>query len=102
MLTGCTAACPADSKRKNMKSNSKYGKKLFVSIVIPTYNGKSVLGACIQSILRMDYPRNKYEIIVVDNNSSDGTEQFLKKYYPNVKIIKNANNMGYVAINVAV
>ena len=36
------------------------------------------------------------EVIVVDNNSTDGSVDYLQKYYPNIRIIKNDRNYGYV------
>lgn len=42
-----------------------------VSIIIPVFNNGKTLEACLNSILSLDYPQNKYEIIVVDNNSTD-------------------------------
>ena len=44
-----------------------------VSIIIPNFNGKKYLADCIDSLYRLDFPREDYEIIVVDNASSDGS-----------------------------
>jgi len=56
------------------------GARPFVSIIIPTYNRAGMLGLTIDSFLAVDYPRSCYEIIVVDNNSSDHTAQVVKEY----------------------
>jgi GT2 family glycosyltransferase len=47
-------------------------------------------------VLKQDYP---HEVIVLDNCSTDGTAQFVKEKYPNVKLIKNTRNTGYGAGN---
>jgi GT2 family glycosyltransferase len=62
------------------------------SIVLITYNGKDLLSKYIQSIVNLSYP-NK-EIIVVDNASTDGTDEFLTGNFPEVKVIKVRNNEG--------
>ena len=36
-----------------------------------------------------------YEVIIVDNNSNDGSVEYLQKHYPNIRIIKNDGNYGY-------
>lgn len=52
----------------------------FVSVIIPVYNGEKTIGECIESLLKLDYPKERYEIIVVDNNSKDRTAQVVKSY----------------------
>jgi len=60
-----------------------------ISIVIPTHNRKQKLIRLINSILESDYPKDKLEIIVVDDASTDGTYEEIKKMFPQVKIIRN-------------
>ena len=62
-----------------------------LSFVIPTYNRKQELKNCLDSILKQKIKNS--EIIVVDDNSSDGTYEFVKKNYPKIKIYKNEKNM---------
>lgn len=57
-----------------------------VSIIIINYNGREYLEKCIRSILKNSY-RN-YEIIVVDNASSDGTEEMIKKNFGSLSLLK--------------
>jgi len=52
----------------------------FVSIVIPVYNGTRTIRLCLDAIQRLDYPRERYEVIVVDNNSTDGTPEIVSQY----------------------
>tara|TARA_B100000029_G_scaffold226726_1_gene224496 strand:+ start:2745 stop:3791 length:1047 start_codon:yes stop_codon:yes gene_type:complete len=68
-------------------------KESLVSIVILNYNAGNFLGNCIQSVLDSDY-RN-IEIIVVDNASTDNSQQKCKEKFPNIKIIQNKKNLGY-------
>ncbi|MFH8080532.1 MAG: glycosyltransferase family 2 protein [Candidatus Aenigmatarchaeota archaeon] len=64
-----------------------------VSVVIPTYNRKNELLSLIESILNSNYPKNKLEIIVIDDASTDGTYDLIRKKYPSVKIIRNKKNL---------
>lgn len=53
-------------------------KKPLVSIIIPTKNSKTTIGACLESVINQSY--KNIEIIVVDNNSTDLTKEIAKKY----------------------
>ena len=68
-----------------------------VSIIIPNYNGQKYLGDCFDSLYRLDFPRDTYEIIVVDNASSDGSREFIDAMYPAVVLIKAEKNLGFAS-----
>jgi len=69
-------------------------KLIDVSIIIVTYNTKELTCECINSILKSETKFN-YEIIVVDNNSADGTVERLYKDFPQIKVIASPKNMGF-------
>ena len=50
----------------------------YVSIVIPTLNRKKHLKNCLTSLYKMDYPKSKFEVIVVDNGCIDDTKEMVK------------------------
>ena len=60
-----------------------------VSIVIPTHNRKQKLIRLLQSIKESDYPQEKIEVIIVDDASTDGTADSIRKLFPQVNIIRN-------------
>jgi glycosyltransferase involved in cell wall biosynthesis len=63
---------------------------VFFSFIIPTYNRANFIGKTIDSLLKQQY--NNYEIIVVDDGSTDNTEDVIKKYAaPNFTYIKKQN-----------
>ena len=64
-----------------------------VSIIIPHWNGIDILSECIDSLNNTEY--SNFEIIVVDNNSSDESVKWLKANHPKIKIIENDKNYGY-------
>jgi glycosyltransferase involved in cell wall biosynthesis len=51
-----------------------------LSVVVPVYNGAETISMCLESLLNQTYPAEKYEIIVVENGSTDGTGQVVKRY----------------------
>ena len=56
----------------------KYPK---VSIIVPAFNEENIIESCIQSLLNLNYPKNRYEILIVDNNSTDATSKIIQKYH---------------------
>lgn len=67
-----------------------------ISIVIPNYNGQKYLKECLESIYVQDYilENNEYEIIIVDNGSSDGDYSWVE-LYQNIVFIKLDQNYGF-------
>jgi len=66
-----------------------------ISLIVLSWNTKNLLRDCLKSINLKDV----FEIIVVDNNSSDGSWEMVKKEFPNVKLIKNRKNLGFAKGN---
>lgn len=65
-----------------------------LSIIIPNWNGKKFLKECLDSLKKQTY--NNFEIILVDNGSTDGSIDFIQKEYGDfVKIIRNETNLGF-------
>ena len=65
-----------------------------ISIVIPTYNEIDYLLHLLESIKKIDYPLNSFEIIVVSDGSEDGTVKAVRDSYLNVKLIDLPTNIG--------
>lgn len=62
------------------------------AIVIPNWNGKEDLPACLDSLLQQTVP---CEIIVVENGSTDGSLELLKDHYPKVTVLPQKKNLGF-------
>src|SRR6202142_2999722 len=67
----------------------------FVSITIVTYNSGRFIKRCLESVLDQKYPYK--EIIVIDNNSSDGTIDILESFEDRCRIVYNDENIGFAA-----
>lgn len=71
-----------------------------VSIIFPIHNGGQEPIECLASIEKLTYPKSQIEVIVVDNNSTDGSPLKIKKRYPFTKMITLTQNIGFArAIN---
>jgi len=57
------------------------------------WNGKKLLDDCFSSLLGTDYPN--FEVVMVDNGSTDGSVEFVRYKYPQVHTIKTGRNLGY-------
>jgi len=68
-----------------------------ISIIIVNYNGKTLLEKCLESLFKVNY--DNFEVILVDNNSTDETVDFIKKNYPSIILIKLDSNKGFAEPN---
>lgn len=75
----------------------KISKNNLVSIIIVNYNGRELLKRCLQSLRKQTY--KELEIIVVDNDSTDGTVKEMKKLFPECHILSQSKNIGFAEGN---
>ncbi len=68
-----------------------------VSIIIVNWNGLRYLKNCFDSIINQNY--ENYEIVFVDNGSTDKSIEYIKANYPSTIIIKNNTNLGFAEAN---
>lgn len=69
-----------------------------VSIIIVNYNTKELLANCINSIYKNTSNVN-FEIVIVDNASTDGSQEFIKKNFSDVLLIESDENLGFGKAN---
>ena len=70
------------------------GKDL-VSVTVVTYNSGRFIRRCLDAVLEQRYPR--FEVIVIDNASTDGTADILERFEGRCKVIYNEDNVGFAA-----
>lgn len=69
-----------------------------VSVIISTYNACEVVGDCLASIYQ-NPPSEPYEVIVVDDASTDATSAMVRARFPEVRLLRNARNLHYTRSN---
>ncbi len=83
--------CAQNTEKIPMNPNSR--SPLKVSVVVPNWNGMRFVGMCLDSLAKLDFA--DYEVIVVDNGSSDGSREMIEEQYPDVRLLKLPENMGF-------
>lgn len=69
-----------------------------VTVVIPNWNGRHLLPACLAALGEQSF--SDFEIVVVDNGSTDGSVGWIQESYPGVRVLVNQENLGFaVAVN---
>jgi len=65
------------------------------SVIVLGYNGRHYLDACFASLRDQDVPRDTYELIYVDNASSDGSASYVEERFEDVRVVRLDRNYGY-------
>lgn len=72
-----------------------------VTIIIPNYNGKHFMKPCLESLENQTY--KEFQILVVDNHSTDGTIEYMKESYPEIELLALEQNYGFsAAVNIGI
>ena len=67
----------------------------FVRIVVLSFDGGQMTLDCIESLAKTDWPRDRYEIVMVDNGSLDDVTERVRAQYQNVRILEPLRNLGF-------
>ena len=67
----------------------------FISVIVLNYNGKPFLKECLSSLYLINYPKSKYEVILVDNASKDGSIEYARSNFPWIKGVALDKNYGF-------
>ena len=68
-----------------------------VAVVILNWNGRHHLAGCFESLAALDYPRERFEVILVDNGSDDGSVEEMQRDHAWVRLVRNDRNVGFSA-----
>jgi GT2 family glycosyltransferase len=67
------------------------------SVIVLNWNGRQFLGPCLESLRRQTF--QDFEIILVDNASTDGSAEWVAQHYPEVRLLVNERNLGFTGGN---
>ena len=76
--------------------------KVFLSVLIDTYNHERFIEEAVLSVLGQDFPASDREILVVDDGSTDRTPEILAKFLPDIRILRKPNGGQASAFNYAI
>ncbi len=68
-----------------------------VIILILNWNGKEDTGECLKSLAGIAY--TSYDVLIVDNHSSDGSVEYFSRSFPDVRLLENSKNLGFAGGN---
>jgi len=91
-LSRCPLGAPDAEDEVRKKDMQK------ISVIVPFYNAKTYLRSCITALLAQDYPVDDYEVILVDNNSTDGSAEIAKQF-SRIKVLVERRQGAYAARN---
>jgi glycosyltransferase involved in cell wall biosynthesis len=83
----------------NVKNNAS---RPLITVLIDTYNQEAFIEEAVISVLRQDEPPQEVEILVVDDGSSDGTPEIVRKFVPRVRLIQKQNGGQASALNLGI
>jgi glycosyltransferase involved in cell wall biosynthesis len=69
-------------------------KKVVVSIIVPTRNQQKYIGRCLRSLIAQKFDNQSFEIIVINDCSSDNTRVVLNAFSEDIKILENKKKLG--------
>tara|TARA_Y100000816_G_C26081652_1_gene570149 strand:+ start:158 stop:817 length:660 start_codon:yes stop_codon:yes gene_type:complete len=65
-----------------------------VSVIVPTYNHELYIGRCLRSLLKQSISKEDYEIIVVNDGSTDNTDKVIETFKNEIRYLENSENLG--------
>jgi len=98
-----TSILPAhDSEKIRGKERKMEKHKAFISVIIPSFNRRDILKRTLEAYFNQTYPKELYELIVVDDGSTDGTDQMVTSMLKNgppcrLRFFKHQTNKGLPA-----
>lgn len=92
-------------KKPSVKSSARPAHFPSITIIVPCFNEEKTLTQTVRSLLALDYPKDKVEVLVVDDGSCDATGSVgrsLAARYPQVRFMHKENGGKYTALNLGI
>lgn len=80
------------------KTAAHYPIMIKISVIVPFYNSERYIQKCVEGLLQQSYPREAYEIILIDNNSTDASAELVQRY-PGIRLLTETKQGSYAARN---
>ncbi|MFA6520603.1 MAG: glycosyltransferase [Candidatus Paceibacterota bacterium] len=94
-----------ENRKKIITRNSNISLDFYpeVTIAIPCWNEEKTVAKTVQSLLNLNYPKDKIKILIIDDGSTDNTRKVINKFskYSNIKIFYKKNGGKHTALNLA-
>lgn len=92
------------SPARAVRARSKSATTPSVAVIVPCWNEATTIAATCDSLLALDYPREKLEIILVDDGSTDATPAAMARFaeHPQVRILRKENGGKHTALNAGI
>jgi glycosyltransferase involved in cell wall biosynthesis len=77
----------------------------YVSIIVPARNEEKFIAKCLDSLISQDFPKDRWEILVVDGNSQDKTKDIVKNYinkHPFIRLLENQKKFTSFGLNIGI
>lgn len=71
-----------------------------VRLIVLNYNGGDHVLRCVEHLVALDWPKDRLDLVVVDNASSDGSDAAIEDRFPEVRVLRTGRNLGFPANNV--
>lgn len=81
------------------QANDKAAGLPLASVIVLNYNGVRYLEQCFHSLEALNYPDDRLELVLVDNASTDGSVEYVRANFPQVRILRNPQNLGFAKAN---
>src|SRR5436309_3434996 len=69
------------------------------SVIVVNFNGRHHLAECLRALAHQTLPAHQFEVILVDNGSTDGSIEFVRRRFPRVRVVPLPENLGFAAGN---
>src|SRR3989339_247204 len=93
-----------NKKLMGIKENTSSEDSPTATIVVPCFNEEESVFGTIESLLSLDYPKDKLKIMIIDDGSTDNTWSLIQRYknHPNIEIFTKPNGGKHTALNFAI
>lgn len=77
----------------------------FVTVIVPCYNERAYIGECLESLIQSDYPHDRFEVLVLDGGSDDGSRDIvlqLAQQFTFIRLLDNPRRIAAAAMNMGI